>query len=145
MIRSCISVVLPVFNEQDNIAACLRGLWKALESHEHEILVCYDFDADTTLPAIAAMPDKPPTVRLVKNELGRGAAFAIRAGFDAAQGDVVVTTMADLCDPPEVIPLMAAKVRGEGADVVAGSRYMQGGSQSGGPLLKLNAMASAEH
>ena len=89
----------------------------------------------STLPAIAAMSDKPPSVRLVKNTLGRGAAFAIRAGFAAAQGDVVVTTMADLCDPPEVIPLLAERIRA-GADVVAGSRYMKGGSQSGGPLLK---------
>src|SRR5687767_11446251 len=136
MTRTCISVVLPVYNERDNIAACLRGLWKALAGHEHEILVCYDFDADSTLPAIAEMPDRPPSVRLVRNDLGRGAAFAIRAGFEAAQGDVIVTTMADLCDPPDVIPLMAAKVREEGADVVAGSRYMRGGSQSGGPLLK---------
>jgi glycosyltransferase involved in cell wall biosynthesis len=136
MARSRISVVLPVYNEDANIAACLRGLWKALAAHEHEILVCYDFDEDKTLPAIAAMSDKPPTVRLVRNSLGRGAAFAIRAGFAAAEGDVVVTTMADLCDPPEVIPLMAEKIRAEGADVVAGSRYMRGGSQSGGPLLK---------
>lgn len=136
MIRPCISVVLPVYNERENIAACLRGLWQALAEHEHEILVCYDFDQDDTLPAIAAMTDKPPSVRLVKNSLGRGAAFAIRAGFDAARGDVVVTTMADLCDPPAVIPLMARKIREEGADVVAGSRYMRGGSQSGGPFLK---------
>jgi hypothetical protein len=131
-----ISIVLPVYNEHENIAACLRGLWSALREHDHEILVCYDFDEDTTLPAIAAMPDKPPSVRLVKNSLGRGAAFAIRAGFDAARGDVAVTTMADLCDPPEVIPRMAEKVRVDGADVVAGSRYMEGGSQSGGPWLK---------
>jgi GT2 family glycosyltransferase len=135
MTRSSISVVLPVYNEDENIAACLRGLWSALAAHDHEILVCYDFDEDKTLPAIAAMSDKPPSVRLVKNTLGRGAAFAIRAGFAAAEGDVVVTTMADLCDPPEVIPLMAEKIRA-GADVVAGSRYMRGGSQSGGPLLK---------
>jgi glycosyltransferase involved in cell wall biosynthesis len=136
MSRQPISVVLPVFNEHENIGACLRGLGSALSAHDHEILVCYDFDADSTLPAIAAMADKPPSVRLVKNTLGRGAAFAIRAGFAAAQGDVVVTTMADLCDPPEVIPRMAEKIRVEGADVVAGSRYMQGGSQSGGPWLK---------
>ena len=88
MVLPCISVVLPVYNERENIAACLRGLRRALSAHEHEILVCYDFDADDTLPAIAAMSDKPASVRLVKNNLGRGAAFAIRAGFDAAQDTV---------------------------------------------------------
>ena len=131
-----ISVVVPVYNEHDNIAACLLGLWNALSGAPHEILVCYDFDEDTTLAAIAAMPDRPPTLRLVKNTIGRGAANALRAGFAAATGDVVVTTMADLSDPPQDILRMAELMRREGLAVVAGSRYMRGGSQSGGPWLK---------
>lgn len=136
MTGPCISVVLPVYNEDGNIAACLRGLAAALKDEEHEILVCYDFDEDKTLPAIAAMTDKPASVKLVRNSLGRGVAFAIRAGLQAARGDVLVTTMADLSDPPGAIPKMARKIRVEGADVVSGSRYMKGGSQTGGPKLK---------
>ncbi len=131
-----LSVVVPVYNEGENIQVCLRRLWAALEPLPHEILVCYDFDADTTLAAIRTMPDAPPSLRLVKNDLGPGVAYALQAGFQAARGDVIVTTMADLSDPPEVIPAMVQKVRGEGADVVSGSRYMRGGSQTGGPLLK---------
>jgi glycosyltransferase involved in cell wall biosynthesis len=131
-----ISVVLPVYNEELNIGPCLRGLWKALEKLEHEILVCYDFDEDSTLPAIAAMQDRPPSVRLVRNRIGRGAANALRAGFQAATGDVIVTTMADLSDPPDLIPVMAEKMRREKAAVVSGSRYVKGGSQTGGPLFK---------
>jgi glycosyltransferase involved in cell wall biosynthesis len=133
---SLVSIVVPVYNEGENVQVCLRRLWAALESLPHEILICYDFDEDATLPSIAAMPDCPPSVRLTKNNLGRGALYALQAGFQAARGDVIVTTMADLCDPPEVIPAMVRKVREEGADVVSGSRYMRGGSQSGGPLLK---------
>jgi hypothetical protein len=135
MTASRISVVLPVYNEADNIATCLRGLWNALENEEHEILVVYDFEEDTTLPAIEAMTDRPPSLRLVKNELGRGAANALRAGFAAATGDAVIVTMSDLSDPPELIPVMVERLR-EGADVVSGSRYMAGGSQTGGPLWK---------
>jgi len=134
--EACISVVLPVYDEEATIERCLRGLWDALRDHEHEILVCYDYDEDTTLGAIARMVDVPPSLRLVRNELGRGAANALRAGFAAARGDVVVTTMADLSDPPGVIGEMAAQLRREGAAVVSGSRYMPGGSQSGGPWLK---------
>ncbi|HEV3026208.1 MAG TPA: glycosyltransferase family 2 protein, partial [Planctomycetota bacterium] len=96
----CISVILPVYNEGGNIAACLRGLTQALQGLEHEILVCYDFEEDNTLPAIAAMEDRPASVKPVRNSLGRGPAFAIRAGLEAARGDVLVTTMADLSDPP---------------------------------------------
>ncbi|MFV8315924.1 glycosyltransferase [Mycobacterium sp. 23] len=131
-----ISVVIPVFNEGENIHACLRGLNAALRDSPHELIICYDFDEDSTLPAIDAMPDRPATLRLVKNSLGKGVANALIAGFAAANGDVVVTSMADLSDPPAVIPLMAAKIRDEGADVVSGSRYMPGGSQEGGPRLK---------
>jgi dolichol-phosphate mannosyltransferase len=131
-----VSVVIPVYNEGENIQVCVRRLTKALADTPHELLVCYDFDEDTTLPALAAMPDRPPTIRLVRNSLGKGVANALVAGFAAARGDVVVTSMADLSDPPSVIPLMAAKIREEGADIVSGSRYMPGGSQAGGPRLK---------
>ena len=131
-----ISVVLPVYNERDNIGACLLALEGALAQEEHEILVCYDFDQDSTLEGIAAMERVPASVRLVRNRLGRGAANAIKAGFQVASGDVVVTTMADLCDPPAVIPRLAARIREDGAAVVSGSRYMKGGSQTGGPFLK---------
>ncbi|HZE97303.1 MAG TPA: glycosyltransferase [Planctomycetota bacterium] len=137
MTGPCISVILPVYDEEGNIAACLRGLARALQGEEHEILVCYDFDEDKTLPAIAAMADKPASVKLVRNSLGRGVAFAIRAGLKAARGDVLVTTMADLSDPPDAIPAMARKIRVDGADVVSGSRYMKGGSQTGGPPFKV--------
>jgi len=142
MSRALISLVLPVYNEGENIAECLRRIERGLAGEAHEILVCYDLDADTTLPAIAAMRDRPQGVRLVKNTLGRGAPKAMRAGFLAAQGDVIVTTMADLSDPPELVPRMAGLVRA-GADVVSGSRYMRGGSQQGGPLVKRTLSRSA--
>jgi len=142
MSPALISLVLPVYNEGQNIGECLRRIERGLAGEPHEILVCYDMDEDTTLPAIAAMPDRPASVRLVKNTLGRGAPKAMRAGFAAAQGDVIVTTMADLSDPPELVPRMAQLVRA-GAEVVSGSRYMRGGSQQGGPLLKRTLSRSA--
>jgi glycosyltransferase involved in cell wall biosynthesis len=131
-----ISVVVPVYNEAENIHPCLRSLWAALRECPHEILICYDHEEDTTLPAVGAMTEKPPTVRLVKNDLGAGVAYALQAGFAAARGDVVAVSMADLADPPDRIPVMADRIRKEGAHVVAGSRYMKGGSQHGGPWLK---------
>ena len=63
MTASCVSIILPVYNEDGNIAACLRGLTRAMQGLDHEILVCYDIDEDTTLPAIAAMDDRPATVK----------------------------------------------------------------------------------
>jgi dolichol-phosphate mannosyltransferase len=130
-----ISVVVPVYNEGENIVRCLQGIMTALGEESYEVLVVYDFEEDTTLAAVKSMGDLGPRIRLVRNDIGRGVVNALRAGFQAAHGDVVVTTMADLSDPPDVIPRMSAKIRA-GADVVSGSRYMAGGSQSGAPLFK---------
>jgi len=133
--RELISLVIPVRNEHENIGKCLERLEPVFRDRPHEILVVYDRDDDTTLAAIAAMATKPQTLRLVHNTLGPSPSFAIRAGITAAEGDVIAVTMADLSDPPEAILAMATKIR-SGADVVSGSRYMRGGSQTGGPLVK---------
>jgi glycosyltransferase involved in cell wall biosynthesis len=129
------SIVIPVYNEAENICAVLTSLSKALADEPHEILVVYDFDEDTTLEAVRSMPDCPSSVRLVKNDFGTGVINALKKGFAAADGDAVVTMMADQSDNPQDIPAMLEKCR-SGAAVVAGSRYMKGGKQIGGPALK---------
>jgi glycosyltransferase involved in cell wall biosynthesis len=129
-----ISVVVPVFNEAENIQPFLRDLEAALPE-PHETLIVYDFPEDSTLPAIAAMQPPCASVRLVHNTLGKGVLNALKAGFQASTGDVVVVMMADRSDEPRDVPKMAALVRA-GADVVAASRYMKGGRQVGGPWLK---------
>src|SRR5436305_3782112 len=129
-----ISIVAPVYNEADNIVAFLHGV-EAEVREPHEILLVYDFPEDTTLPAIATMQPACPNVRLVHNTLGRGVLNALKAGFAASHGDVVIVMMADRSDEPKDVAIMADLVRG-GADVVAGSRYVRGGRQEGGPLLK---------
>src|SRR5947209_3704588 len=129
-----ISLVVPVYNEADNIQPFLRDV-EAHVAEPHETLLVYDFPEDTTLPAVAAMRPPCPTVRLVHNTLGKGVLNALRAGFRASRGDVVVVMMADRSDEPADVEKMARLVR-EGADVVAGSRYARGGRQEGGPLVK---------
>lgn len=131
-----VSIVIPVYNERENIRACLEGIEAVLGELPHEVLVVYDHPSDTTLTELARMPHPPAGLRAVHNDIAPGVAFALRKGLSEARGDVVVVTMADLSDPPEAIPEMVRKVRREGADVVGGSRYMPGGGQEGGPLLK---------
>jgi hypothetical protein len=66
----------------------------------YELLICYDFEADSTLPAVAALPPdrKPEAIRLVKNTLGPGVRYAIEASLRAAEAPVVVVMMADVSD-----------------------------------------------
>jgi glycosyltransferase involved in cell wall biosynthesis len=130
------SVVVPVFNESANIAAYCRKARAELPPG-YELLVCYDFDEDDTLPVLAALPDseKPPVLRLIRNDLGRGVRYAIDAGMRAAQAPVVVVMMADLSDDFSRVEEMVCRAEA-GADVVCASRYVRGGKQVGGPRLK---------
>lgn len=130
------SIVLPVFNEADNIAAFCRKARAELPP-DYELLVCYDMESDTTLPALAALgpDDKPLHVRLVKNDLGPGVRYAIEAGMRAAAAPVVLVMMADLSDDFRRVEGMIALVE-SGADVACASRYSPGGEQVGGPWLK---------
>ncbi len=133
-IPGLLSVVVPVYNEAENIQPFLREL-DAHVRGAREILLVYDFPEDTTLAAVTAMQPPVADVRLVHNVLGRGVLNALKAGFRESRGDVVVVMMADRSDEPRDVPVMAGLVR-EGADVVAGSRYVRGGRQKGGPRLK---------
>ena len=129
-----ISLVVPVYQEADNIQAFLRDV----ESHiaePHETLIVYDFPGDNTLAAIAAMQPPCPNVRLVHNTLGRGVRWAIEAGLRAAQAPVVIVTMVDLSDDYRIVEEMVRRAEA-GAAVVCPSRYMPGGQQIGGPWLK---------
>ena len=80
------SIVVPVYNESANIGGFCRKALAELPPG-YELLICYDFDGDDTLPALAALPEseKPPGLRLVKNDLGRGVRYAIDAGMRAAR------------------------------------------------------------
>src|SRR5581483_5529458 len=117
-----LSIVLPVFNEADSITPVLRGLVASVRT-PHEILVVYDFDEDTTVPVVRGLAAELPRVRLHRNTRGRGVLNAMRAGIEASRGELVLISMADGSDEPEVVDRMVALANG-GADVVAASRYM---------------------
>ena len=88
------SVVVPVFNEAENIGPyCARA--RAELPPGYELLVCYDFDGDTTLPALAAIPadKKPPVVRLVSPADGRG--WDSRGHFFAAAAEAMRRILID--------------------------------------------------
>ena len=130
-----LSVVVPVYNEGENAAATLRGIVEETHTRPLEVLVVHDFDEDTTVPVVKRMQAEFPQLRLHRNTLGRGVLNAMKSGLRAAQAPYVLITMGDGSDNPSDIDAMYGLAHA-GADVVAGSRYMRGGRQLGGPLLK---------
>jgi dolichol-phosphate mannosyltransferase len=130
-----LSVVVPVYNEGENVVPTLRGVVERTRTRPLEVLVVHDFDEDTTVPVVQRLQAELPELHLHRNNLGRGALNALKSGLAAATAPYVLVTMGDGSDDPGDIDAMYALAQG-GADVVAGSRYMRGGGQVGGPLLK---------
>jgi len=130
-----LSIVIPVYNEGENAVATLRGVVERTTTRPLEVLVVHDFDEDTTVPVVKRLQAELPQLRLHRNTLGRGVLNAMKSGLRAARAPYVLITMGDGSDDPADIDPMYANARA-GADVVAGSRYMRGGRQVGGPLLK---------
>ena len=129
-----LSVVLPVYNEGEAVAPVVRALVAGIHV-PCEILIVYDFDGDTTVPVAKALAAELPQVKPLRNELGRGVLNAMKAGMAAARAPYVLISMADGSDEPQVVDSMVG-LAVAGADVVAASRYMRGGHQVGGPILK---------
>jgi dolichol-phosphate mannosyltransferase len=130
-----LSIVIPVYNEGENVAPTLRGVVERTHARPLEVLVVHDFDEDTTVPVVQRLQAEMPELRLHRNTLGRGVLNAMKSGLRAARAPFVLVSMGDGSDNPDDIDPMYELARA-GADVVAGSRYMRGGRQVGGPLLK---------
>jgi dolichol-phosphate mannosyltransferase len=112
-----LSVVVPVFNEEENIALLQSELAAALAGTDHEIIFVDDGSTDTTVARI----NTSPAVRIVRFERNRGQSAAIYAGAQAARGKIVVFIDGDLQNDPADIPRLMGEIAG-GADLVCGYR-----------------------
>ena len=129
-----VSVVVPAYNEGEHIRPVLDRVFESVRLH-CEVLVIVDSPDDSTAAVVARYAEKEPRLRCLVNSYGPGPANAIRFGIHAATAPVAVVTMADGCDDPRQIDDLARLVD-RGVAVAAASRYMPGGQQVGGPLLK---------
>lgn len=131
-----VTIVIPVYNEGDNIRKTLSELDDKV-SVDAETWLVYDREDDSTLAPANVLAGKTRIpFRLVRNKYGKGALNAIKTGLEDAGTELIVVTMADLCDPPEVINELVAAAKRDKADIVCASRYMKGGKQYGGPWFK---------
>ncbi len=129
-----VSVVIPAYQEGDDVVPVLDRLFEAIHL-DCEVCLVVDDEDDSTVPVARAYARREPRLRLEINTYGRGPANAIRYGTDVAEAPVTVVTMADGCDDPRQIDDLVRLVE-RGVVVAAASRYMPGGQQVGGPLLK---------
>jgi|SRR3990170_1136031 len=116
-----VSVVIPVFNEEESVGPLHAALTEALRGIEYELVFVDDGSSDGSPAALEALVAADPHSRLVQLRRNYGQTAAIAAGIDHSSGDVIVLIDADLQNDPADIPMMLAKLE-EGSDVVSGWR-----------------------
>jgi glycosyltransferase involved in cell wall biosynthesis len=121
--RKEVSIVIPLFNEEESVGRLYETLMPVLENmgKTYEVICIDDGSTDGTYPALLKLLEKESNIRLIRLRRNFGQTAAFSAGFDLARGDIIVTMDGDLQNDPNDIPRLIEKVE-EGYDVVSGWR-----------------------
>jgi glycosyltransferase involved in cell wall biosynthesis len=117
------SVVVPLYNEERNVTPLYARLTRVMTGLEepYEIIFVDDGSKDATRQVLSKIYESDPCVRIVILRRNFGQTAALKAGFDAARGEIVISMDGDLQHDPEEIPAFIAKLE-EGYDIVSGWR-----------------------
>ncbi len=145
------SLVIPVFNEQDNIPELYRRLSPVMQGlgASYEIIFVDDGSTDNSFSMMKALHEQDPRVRVLSLSRNFGHHVALTAGLDYAKGEAVILMDADLQDQPEEIPKLTEKLC-QGYDVVYGIRKNRKESLSRRIvsnvfMVTMNRMAGSDH
>jgi dolichol-phosphate mannosyltransferase len=129
-----VSVILPTYNERENIGELIPAILKIMEP-PLEIIVVDDDSPDKTWEVVAELQAQHPEVRLVRRR-ERGLATAVAEGVKNSQGDILVWMDCDFSHPPELVPRLIGTL-GE-CDIAITSRWVSGGGMQA-PWLRILA------
>lgn len=131
-----LDIVVPVYNESDNIISFLLALKNAIQKTSFRVLICYDFDEDTTLSAIHNNSTlfEAMHIEFIRNR-GHGPHDAVLSGFQSSRAQAVLVMPADDFQNARIIDNMVNKLQ-NGVAIVCASRLMSGGTMHHCPLLK---------
>ena len=137
--RPVLSVVIPAYNEEQNIAPTLTEITAKLRAAKipYEIVVVNDNSKDKTPEIVRALQKKDRGIKLVNRTLPGGFGRAIRSGLESFTGDIVTIVMADLSDDPDDIVRYYDLIANQGFDAAFGSRFVKGGKVVEYPRTKL--------
>jgi dolichol-phosphate mannosyltransferase len=127
-----LSLVLPTYNEGNNIQEMVRILSKLLDSQipgDYELIVVDDDSPDRTWEIAAQLLPDCPQLRVMRRTEERGLSTAVIRGWQAAQGEILAVIDADLQHPPEVLLQLLQEME-RGADLATASRHVEGGGVS---------------
>ena len=117
------SIVVPIYNEEDNISELYRAITSALDGNgtDYEIIMVDDGSSDGSFSALKAIAAQDQRVKVIRFRRNFGQTAAMSAGFDTAAGDIIIPMDGDLQNDPADIPRLIQKLH-EGYDVVSGWR-----------------------
>ncbi len=117
-----ISVVIPLLNEDESLNELYDWIVQVVQSnhYSYEILFIDDGSTDNSWETIQELSQKDTNVKGIKFQTNYGKSQALNAGFNIAQGDVVITMDADLQDSPDEIPELYNLIKNEGFDLISG-------------------------
>jgi dolichol-phosphate mannosyltransferase len=127
--NGAISIIIPTYNEKENILPLVTRLHSALSQIDYEIIFVDDNSRDGTIEAASALSSEYP-VRVVVRKDKKGLASAVVDGISYSDRAIIGVMDADLQHPPEIVPLLDKAVE-NGADIAIASRYVKGGGCSG--------------
>jgi glycosyltransferase involved in cell wall biosynthesis len=118
-----ISIVVPVYNEKENLVLLDQEITKSIKplNKNYEVILVDDGSMDGSSELIRSLQEKNSTIRLIRFGHNHGQTAAFAAGFDKARGDIIVTMDADLQNSPSDIPLLLTAIKDY--DVVCGWRH----------------------
>jgi len=126
--RPDISVVIPTFNESENLPILLQRVSTALSDVLHEVVVVDDDSPDGTWRIAEGLATTYPQLRVIRRIDAKGLSSAVTTGMLQSRGSVLVVMDADLQHDEAILPEMYHQVANEGHDVAVGSRETEGGS-----------------
>jgi len=129
-----ISVIIPTYNEKENIVGVLNKICKVLKGIHFEIIVVDDDSPDKTWEIVKKYKDKK--ARLLRRQGKKGLASAVIDGFNYSKGDIFVVADADFSHDYEIMPEMIKAVE-QGSDFAVGSRFVKGGGITGWPFKRI--------
>lgn len=120
-----ISIIIPAFNEEENIDPVYRELKEVLlgMQYQHEIIFIDDGSTDGTFQKLKTIHQQDSSVKIIQFRKNFGQSAALKAGFDHAAGTIFITMDSDLQNDPHDIPALIKKMETEDFDVVCGWRY----------------------
>ncbi len=117
---SFLSIVVPLYNEQDNVVLLTEKIHESLQGYNYQIVYVDDFSTDDTRGVVKNMDDK--RIHLIELKKNYGQSLALAAGIDYATGDYIITMDGDLQNDPSDIPQMLAYVADGEYDLITGIR-----------------------